>query len=88
MIKVGDHVMRYIPIEAISAGMILGRDIIGDNTETAAMLVKGTTLTEDYVEYLKSRGYSGVYIYQTGYQRILLLMKQSVMICSVPVLRQ
>ena len=62
MIKVGDHVMRYIPIEAISAGMILGRDIIGDNTETAAMLVKGTTLTEDYVEYLKSRGYSGVYI--------------------------
>lgn len=54
--------MRFIPIDAISPGMILGRDIIGDNTETAAMLVKGTTLTEEYVNYLLEQGYSGVYI--------------------------
>ena len=54
--------MRFIPIDAISPGMILGRDIIGTNTETAAMLVKGTILTEEYVNYIINQGYSGVYI--------------------------
>ena len=48
--------MRFIPIDAISPGMILGRDIIGDNTETAAMLVKGTILTEEYDNYIINQG--------------------------------
>lgn len=52
--------MRYIPIDAVNPGMILGKNIISNTS--AAMLTKGTVLTEEYVEYLVEHGYSGVYI--------------------------
>lgn len=52
--------MRFYPSDSLEPGMQLGRDII--NTNNAFMLKKGVTLTEEYVQYLRKKGYIGAYV--------------------------
>lgn len=53
--------MRFIPSEELKSGTIVGRDIIF-TAQKAAMVKKGTVLTERYIQYLQDKGYLGVYI--------------------------
>lgn len=52
--------MRFVETDKLEPGMIVGRDII--STVNASILRKGIQLTSRYIEYLKERGYVGVYI--------------------------
>lgn len=52
--------MRYLPIEAVTSGMIVGKDIydINDNI----LLCQGKKLTELFITRLKQLGYPGIYV--------------------------
>lgn len=52
--------MRFVTSDELECGMILARDIV--NSEYSFMLKKGVTLTDDYIRYLRTRGYLGAYI--------------------------
>lgn len=52
--------MRYLPIEALTTGMIVGKDIydINDNI----LLCQGKRLTELFITRLEELGYPGIYV--------------------------
>ena len=52
--------MRFVPVDSLQAGMILGRDIISN--AKSFMLKRGITLTDSYIKYLQLNGYFGAYI--------------------------
>lgn len=52
--------MRFIPLNCIEEGMILGRKILGKNGEL--MLNNGSVIQTSYIEKLKDLGYIGIYI--------------------------
>lgn len=52
--------MRFVPVNCIKEGMILGRKIQGKNDEL--MLNTGSVIHASYIEKLKNMGYIGVYI--------------------------
>lgn len=52
--------MRFVETDKLEPGMIVGRDII--STANSSVLRKGIQLTVRYIEYLKDKGYVGVYI--------------------------
>jgi len=53
--------MRFVPIEGIQPGMVLGRKILTSGNY-GSLLQAGVVLTPEYVSYLRSNGYMGVYI--------------------------
>lgn len=52
--------MRFVASDELEKGLIVGRDIIF--TTQAAVLKKGTTLTDRYIEFLLNKGYMGIYV--------------------------
>ena len=52
--------MRFVPVDSLQVGMILGRDIVSN--AKSFMLKKGITLTISYIKYLQMNGYFGAYI--------------------------
>lgn len=52
--------MRFVPIQSVEPGMIVGRDIISKNRST--MIRKGIKLTAEYITYLIGHGYIGLYV--------------------------
>lgn len=52
--------MRFVPAEDLKTGMLVGRDIIF--TTKAAILKKHTQLNERYIDFLREKGYMGVYV--------------------------
>lgn len=52
--------MRFLPSNALEPGMVLGRDIV--SSSHSFMLKKGVELTEEYIIYLREKGYLGAYI--------------------------
>ena len=52
--------MRFVPVDSLQVGMILGRDII--SSAKSFMLKRGITLTDSYIKYLQLNGYFGAYI--------------------------
>ncbi len=53
--------MRFVPIEGIQPGMVLGRKILTSGNY-GSLLQAGVVLTPEYVSYLRINGYMGVYI--------------------------
>lgn len=53
--------MRFVPTDSLLPGMIMGRDIISNNS-AAYMLKKGVSLTDKAIEFIKTKGYVGAYI--------------------------
>lgn len=52
--------MRFVPMQLVQPGMIVGRDII--SRSKAKMAVKGAVLTAENIEHLCASGYIGIYI--------------------------
>ena len=52
--------MRYMPIEAVTSGMITGKDIYDAND--SILLCQGKRLSELNVTRLRELGYAGIYI--------------------------
>ena len=52
--------MRFVPVDSLQTGMILGRDITSN--AKSFMLKKGVTLSDSYIKYLQLNGYFGAYI--------------------------
>ena len=52
--------MRFVPANALKPGMLVGRDIV--NAAHSFMLKKGVELTENYIEFLQTKGYLGAYV--------------------------
>ena len=52
--------MRYVIIDDVQPGMVLGRDIYDFSART--LLSEGKELSQDLIQKLKQRGYAGVYI--------------------------
>ena len=52
--------MRYVPIEYVKEGMILGKTLYGDNGEI--LLRKEIPIRLSYVKKLINLGYCGIYI--------------------------
>lgn len=52
--------MRYIPIEKIKEGMVVGKEVHGKNGQV--LIKEGTPLRNVYVQKLKQLGYAGIYI--------------------------
>ena len=52
--------MRFVAVEDLKPGMMLGRKII--NRVSTSMLEKGIVLSEVNIERLKANGYLGAYI--------------------------
>lgn len=52
--------MRYIPIEGVKPGMVLGYEIFDDSGHV--LIPKGVMLTEQYLDRLKSLHFDGIYI--------------------------
>ncbi|MBR4184090.1 MAG: HD domain-containing protein, partial [Lachnospiraceae bacterium] len=52
--------MRFVPVDSLQIGMILGRDIA--SSTKSFMLKRGVTLTDAYIKYLQINGYFGAYI--------------------------
>lgn len=52
--------MRYIPIEAVTSGMIVGKDIY--DAYDSILLCQGKRLSDLNVTRLREQGYSGIYI--------------------------
>lgn len=52
--------MRYVPVNCIRAGMIMGKKLIGRNGEL--FINEGIAIEESYIGKIKALGYSGVYI--------------------------
>lgn len=57
----GGNVLRYVPIESIDEGMVLGKTLYGEMGEV--LLREGTTILSPYINKLKCLGYSGIYIH-------------------------
>ena len=55
--------MRYLPIDQIQEGMYLARNVIGNDGRV--LLVKGTKLTQSYLQKLKELDYHFLYISET-----------------------
>lgn len=52
--------MRYVPVNCISEGMVVGKKLIGKNGEL--LLNVGTVIKSSYIKKIKELGYSGLYI--------------------------
>ncbi len=52
--------MRFVPVDSLQTGMILGRDIV--SSAKSFMLKRGISLTDSYIKYLQLNGYFGAYI--------------------------
>lgn len=52
--------MRYLPIDHVTAGMVLGRTVY--DASGATLLTSGTTLQTQYIDRLKELGYPALYI--------------------------
>lgn len=52
--------MRFVPVEKLKPGMILGRNI--KNALDSTLIRNGVELTESFIERLKDRGYAGAYV--------------------------
>jgi HD-GYP domain-containing protein (c-di-GMP phosphodiesterase class II) len=52
--------MRYVPVNCITEGMIVGKRLIGKNGEL--LLNTGTVIRSSYIKKIKELGYSGLYI--------------------------
>ena len=52
--------MRYIPINHVKPGMLLGRTIFNKNG--TKLLNEGDLITSDHLERIIALGYSGLYI--------------------------
>ncbi|MCR4843098.1 MAG: response regulator [Eubacterium sp.] len=52
--------MRFIPVEKLKPGMILGKNI--KNTQESTLLRNGVELTDRFIAHLEARGYKGAYI--------------------------
>ena len=52
--------MRYVPIEAVASGMIVGKDIYDIND--SVLLCQGKRLSEFHITRLRELGYAGIYI--------------------------
>lgn len=52
--------MRYIPIEKVKEGMIVGEKIYGNNGQT--LINSGARLKEEYIKKLRIAGLKGIYI--------------------------
>ncbi len=52
--------MRYVPIDSLEPGMVLGKTIIRQIKQP--LIRKGLVLSENYLEYFDSQGYKGLYI--------------------------
>lgn len=55
--------MRYVPSLCLRSGMILGKNIYGDNGQL--LLNKGIILNDTYIESINKLGFSGIYINDT-----------------------
>ena len=53
-------VMRFVPINCIAEGMILGKELFGKNGEY--LLSKGSVIREVYIEKIRELGFNGIYI--------------------------
>lgn len=55
--------MRYISLNNLEEGMIVGRNIMSDTgTSKMPLVMKGTTLSNFIIEALKNKGVKGVYV--------------------------
>lgn len=52
--------MRYIPALCLREGMIVGKNIYGNNGQL--LLTKGTNIKDYHIESVKKKGFSGIYI--------------------------
>lgn len=52
--------MRYIPTLCLREGMIVGKNIYGNNGQL--LLTKGTSIKNIHIEAIKKKGFSGIYI--------------------------
>lgn len=52
--------MRYIPVLCLREGMVVGKDIYGNNGQL--LLTKGVKIKDNHIESVKNKGFSGIYI--------------------------
>lgn len=52
--------MRYVPVNHLQAGMVLGKTLLGVRSEI--ILKEGTTLSTSHIEKIINYGYNGIYI--------------------------
>jgi len=52
--------MRYVSVDSIEAGMILGKPLIGKND--GILLKRGAVLQISYINKIKELGYNGIYV--------------------------
>lgn len=52
--------MRFVPVNELQEGMVLAWDIISPNK--SFMLKTGVALSNDYINYLQTKGYLGAYV--------------------------
>ena len=52
--------MRYVPVNCIRAGMVIGKKLLGKNGEL--FLNEGIVIQESYINRIRKLGYAGVYI--------------------------
>ena len=52
--------MRFVPVEKLKPGMVLGRNI--KSTLDSTLLRNGVELTDKFISHLVVRGYLGAYI--------------------------
>lgn len=52
--------MRYVPIDSVEPGMVLGKNII--RQARLPVIRKGLVLSENYIDYFDSQGYRGLYV--------------------------
>ena len=52
--------MRFVAVKSLQPGMVVARDILGPTP--AAILKRGISLTESYIDFLQRKGYIGVYV--------------------------
>lgn len=63
--------MMYQNINYLSEGMIVGKDIIDVDTNRV-LLKTGTKLTSFYIKYLKDNGYTGIYVENENYKKVIV----------------
>lgn len=52
--------MRYVPTYCLRKGMVVGKDIYGNNNQI--LLRKGTEIAKNYIQKLKKYGFNGIYV--------------------------
>lgn len=52
--------MRYVPINCLRDGMVVGKNLIGNNNQI--LLKTGTQVTDKYIAKLEELGFNGIYV--------------------------